>query len=183
MLEQEKTLKPIFSFIILIVIIVAGVFAFKYYKKPGQPASPESKPKIQISRDTLYDPAKGTPPGFPAGLPLDKPLNVVSDSSHTITVEGKITTESTFEYITAQDMKTNSDKYRSYLIKQGWKIVTDTSFQKNYSISATHLQETFLYIYSHNTVDQKNYVKLIYSKPELTQAEKDFINQLQSIKK
>ena len=180
-MEQGKKIKSIFAFIVLVVVILAGFWVFKYSKKPGQPVS--EKPKIQISQDTLYDPARGAPPGFLAGLPLDKPLDTVNNSSHTVTLGTKITVESTIEYITGQEMKKNSDLYRAYLTKNGWKVMTDVSFQKNYSISATHLQENFLYNYSNNTISGKNYVKLVYSRPEQPQAEKDFINQLQNTKK
>lgn len=74
---------------ILVLAVLAGLGLFYWYsqKKHGSGEKDSDKgSKVTTTLSRFYDPALGTPPDFPIGLPLDKPFDFVDNSTREVTV-------------------------------------------------------------------------------------------------
>lgn len=76
---------PVFLVITVLVIALAAVIFIFYVKLIPTQIPPGETGQITRSAKTYFDPAKGTPPNFPPGLPLEKPLDVIDNSQVKIT--------------------------------------------------------------------------------------------------
>lgn len=92
-------------------------------------------------------------------------------------------TESTVTYATGVALKDSAAAYKKYLQDNGWTIAFDSGTDETHFYQAAKQKERLSYSYSQNVISGKNYITLIYGKPELSQEEKDFIKELQNSSK
>lgn len=81
--------KPSVFWAIAVLVIALAVVIFIFYGKliPSQAPPEETGQVSQVIRSakTYFDPARGTLPNFPPGLPVEKPLDVIDNSQVKIT--------------------------------------------------------------------------------------------------
>src|SRR3989344_5762144 len=233
-MEDKKIIWFLIAGILAVALAVAAFFIF-FNKTTQNPPNPSRETgnanKIVRSERTLFDPRVSYPPGFPSGLPLDKPLDVTDNFQVKITypsdpfvpqtnssqngetsgisamdpkrqavvtatkpaadVEKNGNTEanpvtyaeSTVTYATGIALKDSAAAYKKYLQDNGWTIAFDNGTDNIHFFQVAKQTERLSYSYSPNVISGKNYITLVYSKPELTQEEKNFIKELQETNK
>ncbi len=126
-MQNKKYL--VITAIVLVVVAVAALVLRKINTGPqtNQPPTNEPKPAIETVN---IDSAK-LPANMPADLPFEKDARIVGNHEVTDSKTGNY--QSDRSYVTAKTIQENLTIYKSYLEKNGWKIL-NTLDQPNYKM-------------------------------------------------